>query len=65
MLAVLLFPQSELKHFVFLYYRSAVQMTDLVILAILSPSIQLPNLCPIKLCSLFLYKSLFAVYTPI
>jgi len=64
MLAVLLSPQSKLKHFVFLYYRSAVQMTDLVILAIFSPSIQMPNLFPIRLPSLFLYKSLFGVYTP-
>jgi len=64
MLAVLVFPQSELKHYVFLYYMSPIQMTDLVILAILSPSIQMPYLFPIKLPSLFLCKSLFGVHTP-
>jgi len=64
MLAVLVFSQSEVKHFVFLYYRSPVQMIDLVIFAVLSPPIQMPYLFPIQLSSLFLYKSLFWVYTP-
>ena len=40
MLAVLVFSQSEQKQSVFLYYQSPVQMTDLEIFAILSPSIR-------------------------
>jgi hypothetical protein len=63
MLAVLVFPQSELKHSVFLYYHLLFKWLT-VIFVILSPSIQMSYLFPIKLPSLFLYKNLFGICTP-